>query len=147
MSALTAPLRRARPRAHAPARPDLRVVAEPRTRHPLLFALLIILVLTGAVFATVALNALAAASSVEARALEARVTEAERSYAQLVADVAALEDPERIREAALDLGLVPAGPGRHVLLERNLPADGAVPELEARGGTADPLKPILSVER
>lgn len=147
MSAVTAPLRRARPGLDAPARPDLRVVEEPRTRHPLLYVLLTIAVLTGAVFGTVTLNALAAASAVEARALQAEVAEAERAYAQLVADVAALEDPARIREAALELGLIPAGPGRHVLLDRNLPADGAVPDLEANDGTADPLKPVLSVER
>jgi hypothetical protein len=147
VSALTAPLRRARPRTDAPRRPHLRVVEEPRKRHPLLFALLTIGVLSGAVFGTVTLNALAAASAVEARELEARVAAAERDYAQLVADVAALEDPARIREAALELGLVPAGPGRHVVLDRNLPADGAVTELVDSGGPADPLKPVLSVER
>jgi hypothetical protein len=104
-------------------------------------------VLGGAIFGTVSLNALAAGYAVEARELDRRVADAERSYAQLVADVATLEDPARIRSAALELGLVPAGPGRHVVLARNLPADGAVPDIEVPGRTADPLKPVLSVER
>jgi hypothetical protein len=145
VSAVTAPLKRARPAADR--RDHLRVVEEPRKRHTLLFALLIVAVLGGAIFGTVTLNALAAAHAVEARELDRRVADAERSYAQLVADVAALEDPARIRAAAHDLGLVPAGPGRHVVLHRNLPADGAVPAIERPGRAADPLKPVLSVER
>jgi hypothetical protein len=147
VSAVTAPLKRARPADRRDGRRHLRVVGEPRKRHTLLFALLTIAVLGGAVFGTVTLNALAAAQAVEARELEARVADAERAYAQLVADVATLEDPARIRDVALDLGLVPAGPGRHVVLARNLPADGAVPDIEIPGRTADPLKPVLSVER
>lgn len=144
MSALTAPSKHLRvddPQRH------LEVVGEPQKRHTLLFALVIIAVLGGAVFGTVTLNALAAADAVQARELDRRVGEAERVYAQLVADVAALEDPARIRGAALDLGLVPGGPGRHVQLARNLPADGAVTELDGAGPAADPLKPVLSVER
>lgn len=147
MSAVTAPLKRARTNDRRDRRDHLRVVGEPRKRHTLLYALLIIGVLGAAVFGTVTLNALAAAHAVEARELDARVIEAERRYAQLVADVAALEDPARIREAALDLGLVPAGPGRHVVLARNLPADGAVADIERPDRPADPLKPVLSVER
>jgi len=144
LSALTAPRKRVltERRQH-----HLEVVGEPQKRHTLLFALLIIAVLGGAVFGTVTLNALAAAHAVQARALDTQVGEAERVYAQLVADVAALEDPARIRAAALDLGLVPGGPGRHVHLERNLPADGAVTELDNGRRAADPLKPVLSVER
>jgi hypothetical protein len=33
------------------------------------------------------------------------------------------------------------------VLARNLPADGAVPDIQAPGRAADPLKPVLSVER
>ena len=144
MSALTAPRKDVltdRQQRH------LEVVGEPQKRHTLVFALLIIAVLGAAIFGTVTLNALAAANAVESRALELEVAESERVYAQLVADVAELEDPARIRAAALDLGLVPGGPGRHVRLERNLPADGAVPELDNGRRGADPLKPVLSVER
>jgi hypothetical protein len=146
MSALTAPLRRS-PAPEPPRRRHLRVVEEPRPRHTLRYALAIIVVLGAAIFGTVALNALAATNSVESRELSTRVADAEREYAQLVADVAALEDPARIREAGLDLGLVPATGGRHVTLARPLPADGVVDETVAPGGTTDPLKPVLSVER
>lgn len=147
-TATTAP--RARPRSdrrERGARGHLHVVEPPPRRHTLAYLLATVLVVAAAVFGAVALNSLAAAASVEARHLDAGVAEAERHYAQLVADVAALEDPARIREAALELGLVPAGPRRHVALERNLPADGATTTVEVLEGTADPLKPVLSVER
>lgn len=148
MSAVTAPLRRARrPAVSADGRPHLRVVAEPRRRHTLLYTLATIALMGAAVFGTVTLNALAAAHAVEARGLEARVAEGERHYAQLVADVAALENPARIREAAIELGMVHAGPGRHLVLQRALPADGAVAQPVAPGRTTDPLKPVLSVDR
>jgi hypothetical protein len=146
MSAVTAPLRRAREVAPGRA-PHLEVVAEPLVRHTLLFALLIVGILGATVFGAVTLNALAAGAAVEARALEVEVAESERLYAQMVADVATLEDPARIRETALELGLVPSGPARFVTLERNLPADGAVAPTERAGATTDPLKPLLSVER
>lgn len=146
MSAVTAPLRRAHD-DRAARRRHLRVVDEPVKRHTLAYALVIILTGGAIVFGAVALNALAAGASVEARALEAQVAESERVYAQLVADVAALEDPARIREAALELGLEPAGPARYVAVERNLPADGAPAPTELPDATPDPLKPLLSVER
>jgi hypothetical protein len=146
MSAVTAPLRRSRDTAPDP-RPELRVVSEPVVRHTLAYALVMIVVVGACVFGAVALNALAAGAAVEARALDTQVAEAERTYAQLVADVASLEDPARIRETALELGLVPSGPARFVTLERNLPADGAVVVSERPEATQDPLKPLLSVER
>jgi hypothetical protein len=149
MSAVAPPRRnpRAVPTGHSNAdRPRLRVVQPARPVPTLVYALLTIVVIAGAIFGTVTLNALAAAHSVEARELEARVAEGERLYAQQVADVAALEDPARIRRAALDLGLVPAGPSRHLALTRALPADGAVTET-LPGDAADPLKPVLSATR
>jgi hypothetical protein len=144
VSAVTAPRRKVRPDAEP--RRHLRVVREPTPRHTLAYVLAIVLILAGAVFGAVALNALAAGASVESRELDQRVAEAERHYAQLVADVAALEDPARIREMAVEQGLVAAGPGRQVVLERNLEADGAVTPVDVLQGTADPLKPLLSVE-
>jgi hypothetical protein len=147
VSALTAPLRRTTPAPDPQRRDHLRVVEEPRQRHTLRYALLIIVVLGAAIFGTVAVNALAATNSVQSRELSNRVAEAEREYAFLVADVASLEDPARIREAGLELGLVPATGGRHLLLQRPLPADGAVDESMPAGATTDPLKPVLSVER
>ncbi len=129
------------------AGPELRVVQEPRPRHTLAYALVMIVLLGAAVFGAVTLNALAAAEAVQARSLETQVADAERSYASLVAEVAALEDPGRIRDAAEDLGLVPSGPARHLVLDRNLPADGAVVEATLPETASDPVKPILSAER
>ncbi|MFP4149043.1 MAG: hypothetical protein ACLFUG_09115 [Nitriliruptoraceae bacterium] len=146
MSAVTAPLRPSR-RAPVEHTSHLRVVDRPVRRHTLAFALLWIVVLGTAVFGAVALNALAAAASVEARALESHVSEAERQHAQLVADVAHLEDPARVRAAAEALGMVPPGPVRHLSLERSLPADSLVPAARTPAAPADPLKPLLSVER
>ena len=145
MSALTSPLRRARWTQDDRRRRHLRVVEAPARRHTLAYVLTVIVVLAGAVFGAVALNALAAQAAVQTRELNAHVAEAERGYAELVAEVASLEDPARIRAAALDVGLVPGGPRRRLVLERNLPADGAVNVVEQAPG-ADPLKPVLSLE-
>lgn len=140
MSAVPAPARR------EARRPHLEVVRPARPVPTLVYALLTIALVGAAVFGTVTLNALGAAHAVEARALEARVAEAERTYGQLVAEVATREDPARIREAALELGLEPAGPSRHVVLERALPVDGH-PTETLPGAAADPLKPVLSADR
>lgn len=147
MSAITAPLRRSRPDLDRPADRHLRAVDEPVARHVLAYAVVMIAMFAAAVFGAVTLNALAAGTSVEARALDRHVAEAERVYAQLVADVATLEDPARVRRAALELGMVPPGPVRHLTLERTLPADGVVPPVRSPDATTDPLKPLLSVER
>jgi hypothetical protein len=147
MSAVTAPLRRRRQAPARRPRRHLEVVAEPAVRHTLAYALMMVVVLGGAVFGAVALNALAAGAAVEARELDGHVADAERRYAQLVADVAALEDPARIRDVALELGLVPSGPMRYVLVDRNLPSDGVSTSAVPPGGAADPLKPLLSVDR
>lgn len=128
-------------------RPELSVVVEPRRRHTLAYALMMVLLLGGGVFGAVALNALAAAEAVQARELERQVADGERAYGSLIAEVATLEDPGRIREAALDLGLVPSGPSRHLHLERNLPVDGTVVQAPLPESTPDPLKPVLSAER
>jgi len=146
VSAITAPLRPSRPELERVDR-HLRVVDEPVARHTLAYLVVMVVVFAGAVFGAVTLNALAAGTSVEARALDQHVAEAERVYAQLIADVAALEDPARVRAAALELGMVPPGPVRHLTLERALPADGAVPAVRTPDATSDPLKPLLSVER
>lgn len=132
----------------APRRIHLRVVREPRRRH-LTAYLLVAFVLAGAtVFGTVSLNAMAAGDAVRARDLEAKVVDAERRYGHLVAEVAALENPERVRRAALEMGLVPAASPTYLVLERPLPADQErQEELVAPGETADALKPVLSQEQ
>jgi len=147
VSAVTAPLRPARAKPVARPRAQLRVVTPPRRRHTLVYLLAVVATVAAGVFGAVTLNALAAGAAVEVRELEAAVVTAERSYAQLVAEVAALEDPERIRTAALEFGMLPAGPGRYVELTRNLPADGAVRGAEVAPRTTDPIKPLLTMER
>ena len=142
MSSAVAP--RIRTRAH---RPRLRVVPPPRPRHTLRYALLAILLAGAAVFGAVALNALAAGDAVRARELEARVAEAERQYDELVAEVAALEDPARIRAAALRLGMIPAEAPRYLHADRTVPGDEVEAELVEVGESTDPLKPVLSVQR
>lgn len=127
--------------------PQLRVVEDPPKRHTLAYALVMVVLLGASVFGAVTLNALAAGEAVRARELQVQVADAERAYSALIADVAALEDPGRIRDAAHELGLVPAGPARHVVVDRNLPADGVVVEAILPETTSDPVKPILSAER
>lgn len=146
MSALVTALRR--PRALVPARPAVRleVVREPARDHTLAYALAIIAVVAAAVFGAVALNALVADGAVRTRALEDRIATAEQRYAGLLIEVTVLEDPARIREQALALGMVPAGPARVVHLERDLDADGVRAVADAEALHADPLKPVLSVE-
>ncbi|HEX2028129.1 MAG TPA: cell division protein FtsL [Nitriliruptorales bacterium] len=139
----------AKPRPAPPPRgPQLRVVSRPLTRHTLAYCLLLLALGGLAVFATVTLNALAAADAVRTARLEQEVAEAERRYGDLVAEVAALEDPARIEQVAIDqLGMVPADGARYLVLDRPLPTDdGSAPEVTA-GGRTDPLKPVLSAQR
>lgn len=147
MSAITAPLRRTDQAATRRRTRHLRVAPEPVERHVLVYVLAMLIIGGAVVFGAVSFNALAAGQAVEARTLDAQVAEAERLYAQLVADVAALEDPARIRQVALDLGLEPTAPARYVALDRNLPADGAPSPADALATNPDPLKPLLSQER
>ncbi|MGH3441403.1 MAG: hypothetical protein ACRDUY_05050, partial [Nitriliruptorales bacterium] len=99
------------------------------------------------VFATVALNALAASDAVAARGLERAVADAQRQHAELVAEVAHLEDPGRIEQVATEeLGMTPATSARFIVVT----ADPAAPEVAdgvTAGGTPDPLKPVLSADR
>lgn len=143
-SPVTAPRR---PRAHNWASRRGGAVAK-QTRIGVLGHLLVIGVIAGAgIFGVVALNAMSAATAVEARELEARVAANERLYGQLVAEVSTLADPGRIRELALDQGMVEAGPTRYLQVQRTLPGDGSVGASEGSGIAADPIKPILSMER
>lgn len=128
----------------APKVPYLSVVVERPKRHVLLFGVVLTTLTCALIFGAVSLNAFAASAAVEARELDRVVADAERLYAQQIADLAALENPGRIREAAFALGMIPAGPARHLVLERNLPVDGAVLVSEQRAANPDPLKPLLS---
>lgn len=129
-------------------RPDLRLVPQPQRRHRLLLVGSVVALCASAVFATVALSALAAGDAVGTRALERRVADAERRYEELVAEVARLEDPARIeRVATEELGLVRAEGARFLVLRPALPQDAADQTEVAAGDRPDPLKPVLSLER
>jgi len=122
-------------------------VAGPTGRRSLLLALSTAIIVVAAVFGIVAFKAMAADAAVEARALEAVVARGEMRYAELVAEVASKEDPGRIRELALELGLVPSPAARHLILSRGIDADGARRPLELGPIVADPLKPVLTQGR
>lgn len=146
MSAATAP-RHQRP-LPAPPRPDrdrvrrhLRVVEDRPRRHPVLFLALYLVVGTLTVLGAVSLNALAAGGAVEARELADQVAVAEREHGHLVAEVAALENPARIRQAAQEAGLVPADEPRFLEPGRTLPSD-----LEPAAPADDELKPLLTAD-
>jgi hypothetical protein len=116
-------------------------------RRTLVLALAILIAAFGSVFGAVALNAMAAEAAVQARALERTVAHGERTYGDLIAAVAAKEDPARIRERALELGLIPSPAARHLILARAIDADGARAEVADRSAVPDPLKPVLTQER
>ncbi len=116
-------------------------------RRTLVLAIATVLMIAAGVFGAVALNAMAADASVQARALEREVVAAERRYAELVVAVAIKQDPARIRAEALAMGLVPSAAARHLTLERAIAADGAWAEADSHPLTPDPLKPLLTLER
>jgi len=116
-------------------------------RRSLMLALATALVIVAAVFGVVGLTAMAVDKEVEARSLERSIGQAERRYAELVAEVATKEDPSRIRARALELGLVPSPAARHLVLSRGLDADGARRRQDGGMLIGDPLKPILTQER
>jgi len=93
------------------------------------------------VLGAVSLNALAAGGAVEARELAQQVELAERTNGLLVAEVASLENPARIRQAAVDAGLVPAEDPRFLEPGRALPSDTA-----PSAPSDDRLKPLLSAD-
>lgn len=146
MSAATAP-RRSAPLAAPPrprrdrARRHLRVVEDQPRRHPIVFLGLYLVVATAVVLGAVSLNALAAGGAVEARELANEVAQAERQHGLLVAEVATLEDPARVRQSALDAGLVPAAEPRFLEPGRTLPSDTA-----PTSPGDDQLKPLLSAD-
>lgn len=121
-------------------RRHLRAVhAGPRS-HPLVFFLLYLVIGVAAVIGAVTLNALAAEDAVLLSQLDNQVVDAQRDYGLLVADVATLEDPDRIRQLADQMGMEPT-PQRFLEPSQSLPAD----HVEAT--TQDPLKQILTAQR
>lgn len=138
MSATTAPLRRdgsaARP---SRGRRHLRVVDRQPRRHTVLFLIIYLVVGAVVVMGAVSLNALAAGDAVEIRELGTRLDVDQRTYDQLIAEVASLEDPARIQRLAIEMGLVPAVRARHVQPAQELDVDqGAAP-------AADQVKSLI----
>lgn len=130
------------------ARGHLRVVGPTPRRRTLLFATLLGLLAGVTIFTTVAVSALGAADAVTVRELQREVADAERRYAALVAEVAALQDPARIERVAVEeLGMVRPADARYVVLDRALPEDEEGVDDALAGIRTDPLKPVLSVER
>ncbi|MBY5163222.1 cell division protein FtsL [Salsipaludibacter albus] len=121
-------------------RRHLRPIDDVPRRHPLVFIALYVAIGLGAVLGAVSLNALAAEDAVELARVESEVVTAEREWTQLTAEVAALEDPARVRALAEQMGMEPT-PQRFVVPEQPLPGD----RVEAT--TDDPMKPILSADR
>lgn len=121
-------------------RRHLRAIDDTPRRHPLVFIALYVAIGLGAVLGAVSLNALAAEDAVELARIEAEVVTAERTWTQATADVAALEDPARIRSLAEQMGMEPT-PQRFLVPEQTLPGD------RVEGTQDDPMKPILSADR
>lgn len=144
MSAITAPVRRPHVAVPTARTPHLRVVEGVHGGHRVAYLLLIVAILGSAVFGVVALNAMAAANAVEARALDAEVAAGERAYGQLVAEVAELEDPARIRARAEELGLVPAETPRYLAVDRRVAADGLERALDHGAARSDPVRSALA---
>lgn len=146
MSAATAPSRQPAlapvPRARRERdRRHLRVVEEQPRRHPVAFLALYLALATAVVLGAVSLNALAAGDAVQARELGRAVEIAERDHGLLTAEVASLENPVRIRQAAEKAGLVKADSPRFLEPGRTLPADVA-----PTAPTDDEMKPLLSAD-
>lgn len=121
-------------------RRHLRPVHEGPRSHPLVFFLAYITIAVGAVVGALTLNALAAEDAVTLGQVEAQVAEAERSYGELVAQVAALENPDRIRMLAEQIGMQPAEQ-RFVVPAQSLPDD------HVEANAEDPLKPVRTAQR
>lgn len=147
MSAIPAPRRRLVDAPDGDPRAHLRVVPGRGTGRLLRYALAAIALGGTAVFGAVTLDALAAGDAVRTASLEADVAEAERAHAALIAEVARLENPARIREAAAELGMVPAEDPRYLFPQRSLPSDANASRTVDPGQPADPLKPMLADER
>lgn len=105
------------------------------------FLALYLALATAVVLGAVSLNALAAGDAVQARELGRAVEMAERDHGLLTAEVASLENPVRIREAAERAGLVRADSPRFLEPARTLPADVA-----PTAPTDDEMKPLLSAD-
>jgi hypothetical protein len=118
------------------------VVEDAPRRHPIAFLLLYLVTGIAIVLGAVSLNALAAGGAVDAAELNRQVSDAQRHYELMVAEVAQLENPERIRAQAEQMGMIPAENPRYLEPGRELPTDTTPPQ-----ATEDPVKPLLQATR
>lgn len=86
------------------ARPDLRVVPAPRPTAAILAAALV--VVFGVLLATAALNTMLVSGQRDLDRMETEILEGERRNQALALEVAELETPDRIKDAALADGMV-----------------------------------------
>jgi len=145
--ASVAPVRRTgrQPASPEAREPSLRLVrsskaaSRSRSRHVGLWMVIMFGVFCASVFGVVALNAMTAAEAVEARDIEARIVANERELSRLVAEVAALEEPARIRMLAEESGMIVAPTTRFLPVQRSLAADaGFAAAFDARALTPLP---------
>lgn len=145
MSAVTVQPR-PRPLTRGAERPRLRVVRDTKQPRRVPWLLVLVLLLAGTVLAALTLTALAAEDAVLARQLQAEVTVAERDHAQLVAEVATLESPQRIARFAERMGLVRTAVPRSLAVDRSLDADSSTHD-DTTLADGDGLKPLLTEQR
>jgi len=137
------PLRLVRGNGASPA-PRLRLITtNPRSSR---LALTLLVIAAIGVFGVVSVGAKTAEAAVQARALEADVSELKRDYELLTAEVARLESPERIRAVAVEeLGMVEADDPRYVVVDGDgrfalhEPSDGPVDD-----SFTDKVKQVLA---
>ncbi|MEX0592716.1 MAG: hypothetical protein WD358_07875 [Nitriliruptoraceae bacterium] len=116
-----------------------KVASRSRSRHVGIWMAIMFGVFCASVFGVVALNAMTAAEAVEARDIEARIVANERQLSRLVAEVAALEEPARIRTLAEESGMIVAPTTRFLPVQRPLPADaGFAAAFDVRASTSVP---------
>lgn len=100
------------------APPPLRLVP-PRPKASWV-GVMVVLIITG-VLLVVALQAQAATAAFDARALESEVVELQRRHEQLVAEVAQMQAPDRLRSIAInELGMIPAQDATYVDLRSSV---------------------------
>jgi len=117
---------------------DLRLVEPPQ--HAGRYLLLALLLAALGVFGVVALHALASESAYRASELAAEVDDLTVRSEELTAEVAQLESPERVRQGAQQLGMVPATDPAYLVADSGGTGPGgpvAAASGDARAGTVD----------
>jgi len=117
---------------------DLRLVGP--VQHARRYLVVALLLAALGVFGVVALHALASESAFRASELAAEVDELTLRSEELTAEVAQLESPERVRQMAQQLGMVPATDPAYLVADGGGTGPGgplAAVSGDARAGTVD----------